>query len=124
MTTRTARKVARAARKPAAPHVATAMRDHADAATALLQAIGSRNRLLLLCQLVAGERSVGELVDALGLAQSVVSQHLALLRHAGIVTGRREAQSIRYRIADARAEALMATLFDLFCGSRAGQGHA
>jgi len=100
------------------------MHEHADAATALLQAIGSRNRLLLLCQLVAGERSVGELVDALGLAQSVVSQHLALLRHAGIVTGRREAQSIRYRIADARVEALMATLFDLFCGRRAGRGRA
>ena len=110
----------RSVRKHAVPASADAMRVHADAATALLKAVGSRNRLLLLCQLVDGERSVNELAAALGLAQSVVSQHLALLRHDGIVSGRREAQSIRYRIADARVQTLMATLFSLFCARRAG----
>lgn len=114
-------KARRAPRKPAVPRAPAAMREHADAATALLKAIGSRNRLLLLCQLADGERSVGELADVLGLAQSAVSQHLALLRHDGIVSGRRDAQSIRYRIVDARAAALMATLFDLFCGRRDGE---
>jgi DNA-binding transcriptional ArsR family regulator len=111
----------RGTRKQAASHAPEAMRQHADAATALLKAVGSRNRLLLLCQLAGGERSVGELADALGLARSVVSQHLALLRHDGIVSGRRAAQSIHYRIVDARVEALMATLFDLFCGRRGGE---
>ena len=111
----------RGTRKPAASHAPEAMRQHADAATALLKAVGSRNRLLLLCQLAGGERSVGELADALGLARSVVSQHLALLRHDGIVSGRRAAQSIHYRIVDARVDALMATLFDLFCGRRGGE---
>lgn len=116
-----ARKPVRAARKPAASHAADALREHADAATSLLKAVGSRNRLLLLCQLADGERSVGELADALGLAQSVVSQHLALLRHDGVVAGRRAAQSIHYRIVDTRVEALMAILFDLFCGRADGQ---
>lgn len=96
------------------------LHEHADAATALLKAVGSRNRLLLLCQMVEGERSVGELAAALGLAQSVVSQHLALLRHDGVVDGRREAQSIRYRIVDARVQTLMATLSGMFCGGARG----
>lgn len=117
MTPRAAKKAPSAARKqPARRPAATAMRDHADAATALLKAVGSRNRLLLLCQLADGERSVNELAEALGLAQSVVSQHLSLLRHDGIVEGRRDAQSIHYRIVDARVGQLMATLFGIFCG--------
>lgn len=121
MTARAAPKSGRRrARKSAVQRPAAALRKHADAATALLKAIGSRNRLLLLCQLADGERSVGELAAALGLAQSVVSQHLALLRHDGIVAGHRAAQSIRYRIVDARVEALLATLFGLFCGGDDG----
>lgn len=106
----------RPTRKPSVARSPDALRGHADAATALLKAVGSRNRLLLLCQLADGERSVGELAAALGLAQSVVSQHLALLRHDGVVAGHRDAQSIRYRIVDTRVEALMTTLFGIFCG--------
>ena len=94
---------------------AEAMHRHADEAIALLKAVASHNRLLLLCQLVEGERSVGELAEALELSQSVVSQHLALLRRDGVVSGRREAQSIYYRISDERTHALMAALFELFC---------
>lgn len=124
MTARAAKAVKRAGHGRAPPHAVDALRGHADAATALLKAIGSRNRLLLLCQLAEGERSVGELAEGLGLAQSVVSQHLALLRHDGVVAGRRAAQSIHYRIVDARAKALMATLYDLFCGRGADQGQA
>jgi len=92
------------------------MRQHADEAIAVLKAIGSPNRLLLLCQLLDGERSVNELAAALGLAQSVVSQHLSLLRRDGIVAGRRQAQSIRYSIRDERVRTLMGTLYELFCG--------
>jgi DNA-binding transcriptional ArsR family regulator len=101
------------AQSPAA--TAELMHQHADEAIAVLKALASHNRLLLLCQMVQGERSVGELAQALELAQSVVSQHLALLRREGIVSGRREAQSIYYRISDERVHSLMATLFDLFC---------
>jgi ArsR family transcriptional regulator, virulence genes transcriptional regulator len=94
---------------------AQAMHRHAEEAIALLKGVASHNRLLLLCQLVEGERSVGELAQRLELSQSVVSQHLGLLRRDGIVSGRRDAQSIYYRISDERARTLMATLFDLFC---------
>ena len=91
------------------------MHQHADEAIAVLKAMASHNRLLLLCELVSGERSVGELAQALDLAQATVSQHLSLLRRDGVVGGRREAQSIHYRITDPRVQALMATLFDQFC---------
>jgi len=91
------------------------MHQHADEAIALLKAMASHNRLLLLCQLVQGECSVGDLAQALDLAQSVVSQHLSLLRRDGVVSGRREAQTIYYRISDARVRALMTTLFQQFC---------
>ncbi len=91
------------------------MSRHADEAVALLKAMGSQNRMMLLCQLLEGERSVNELADALQLAQSVVSQHLSVLRRDGLVAGRREGQSIYYDICDERVRSLMATLFELFC---------
>lgn len=95
-----------------------AMYRNADDAVAVLKGMASRNRLLLLCQLVEGERSVGELSEALDLSQSVASQHLALLRRDRIVSGRRDAQSIYYRISDTRVKALMRAMFDLFCTTR------
>lgn len=91
------------------------LQQHAAEAIAVLKAMASHNRLLLLCELVSGERSVGELAQALGVAQATVSQHLSLLRRDGVVSGRREAQTIHYRIADSRVQALMTTLFDQFC---------
>ncbi|XRD81618.1 helix-turn-helix transcriptional regulator [Dyella halodurans] len=91
------------------------MSRHADDAVAVLKAMGSRHRLMLLCQLLEGERSVNQLADALELAQSVVSQHLSLLRRDGLVAGRRKGQSIYYDIRDERVRALMATLFEQFC---------
>src|SRR6185312_9790865 len=84
-------------------------------AIAVLKAMASHNRLLLLCELVSGERSVGELAQSLDLAQSTVSQHLSLLRRDGVVSGRREAQTIHYSISDPRVRALMSTLFEQFC---------
>ncbi|AIF46059.1 ArsR family transcriptional regulator [Dyella japonica A8] len=91
------------------------MQRHADEAVSVLKALGSSNRLMLVCQLLDGERAVGELAEALGLAQSVVSQHLSLLRRDGLVTGRRDGQSIYYAISDDRVHALMARLFELYC---------
>jgi len=111
--TRPAKSAITRSRKPVLPM--EAMQRHADEAVAVLKALGSQNRLMLLCQMLDGERSVNELADALGLAQSVVSQHLSLLRRDGLVAGRREGQSIYYAISDERVHALMATLFDVFC---------
>lgn len=85
-------------------------------ASALLRAIANEQRLLILCHLVASnELSVGALQARLDLGQSALSQHLAKLRDEGVVTFRREAQTLFYRIADDRAAQLLALLHDLYC---------
>ena len=84
----------------------------------LLTALANRHRLAILCAPVEGERSVGALVDAVGLTQSALSQHLAKLRAAGIVATRRDAQTIYYRLASAAAGRVMKTLADIYCGGR------
>ena len=85
-------------------------------ASALLRAIANEQRLLILCHLVASdELSVGALQARLDLGQSALSQHLAKLRDEEIVTFRREAQTLFYRIADDRAAQLLALLHDLYC---------
>ena len=82
----------------------------------LLKALGNERRLMILCQLVAhGEMSVGSLADAIQLGQSALSQHLAKMRDEGIVSTRREGQTIWYRITDARVEELMGILHRLYC---------
>jgi ArsR family transcriptional regulator len=87
-------------------------------AARLLTALANEHRLAILCELVEGERSVGTLVDAVGLTQSALSQHLAKLRSAGIVATRREAQTIYYRLASAAAGGIMRTLAAIYCGGR------
>jgi DNA-binding transcriptional ArsR family regulator len=82
----------------------------------VLKALGNARRLMVLCKLVEhGERNVGDLVDDVGLSQSALSQHLARMRDEGLVTFRRESQTLWYRIADPRTEALLATLYQLYC---------
>lgn len=82
----------------------------------VLKELGNGRRLMLLCKLVEhGERMVGDLADDVGLSQSALSQHLARLREEGLVTSRRESQTIWYRIADPRIETLLATLYQLYC---------
>jgi DNA-binding transcriptional ArsR family regulator len=92
----------------------------ADEASALLRALANRHRLLILCRLVDGERSVGELVDALGIRDSTVSQHLALLRRDGLVRPRRDGQTIWYAISSAPARAVIEVLYRSYCGPRGG----
>ncbi len=87
-------------------------------AAKLLTALANARRLAILCELIEGERSVGELVDAVGLTQSALSQHLAKLRAAGIVATRRDAQTIFYRLASAAAGSVLATLATIYCGRR------
>lgn len=89
----------------------------AERAETLLKAIANRYRLMVLCDLHQGERSVSALQDKVGLSQSSLSQHLARLRHEGFVTTRREAQTIYYALASAEITALIATLHQLYCAS-------
>ena len=84
-------------------------------AAKLLRALGNERRLMILCQLTEGERSVGELLPLVGLSQSALSQHLAVLRDEGIVATRRDAQTIWYRINDPAAVKVVATLAEIFC---------
>jgi len=103
--------------------VATMERDAGEVA-GILRALANERRLMILCRLVEwGEASVTTLAEAVGLSQSALSQHLALMREEGLVAFRRESQTLWYRIADPRVERLFATLHELFCrqtGSKAG----
>ena len=87
----------------------------AEKAETFLKALASRHRLMVLCELHQGERSVGALVESVGLSQSALSQHLARLREDGLVATRREAQTIFYSLANEDASRIMAVLYDLFC---------
>lgn len=87
----------------------------ADQASELLRSLGNRHRLLILCQLTEGERSVGDLADFQNLRDSTVSQHLALLRRDGLVPARRDGQTIWYSIASPPARRVLETLFEIFC---------
>ncbi len=91
------------------------MQESADRACELLKAMANRHRLLILCQLVQGERSVGELAEFLGIRDSAVSQHLTLLRKDGLVSARRDGQTIWYSIASSEARTLLSALYDVFC---------
>lgn len=93
----------------------TLFEDSAGRAATLLRSLANERRLMILCQLVDGEMSVGALQERIGLSQSALSQHLALLREEGIVATRRERQSIFYRIADPAALRVLETLAELFC---------
>lgn len=84
-------------------------------AAALLRLLGNERRLMVLCQLADGELSVGDIQRRIGLSQSALSQHLALLRADGVVATRREGQAIFYRIADHSALRIVETLAELFC---------
>ncbi len=90
----------------------------ANEAARLLTALANERRLTILCELVEGERSVGELAATVGLTQSALSQHLAKLRAAGIVATRRHAQTIYYRLASAAAGSVMTTLANIYCRRR------
>ncbi len=92
------------------------MQQGAARAAALLRAVGNEHRLLVLCLLIEqGEASVGTLLEQVSLSQSSLSQHLARMRDEGLVTFRRDAQTLYYRIADPAAEKLVAALKDIFC---------
>ncbi|MFT3719595.1 ArsR/SmtB family transcription factor [Pseudorhodoferax sp.] len=85
-------------------------------AAALLRAVGNEHRLLVLCLLIEhGEMSVGALLEQVALSQSALSQHLAKMREEGLVTFRREAQTLYYRIDNPDVRTLIATLKSIYC---------
>ena len=93
----------------------------AEKAEAFLKALANKHRLMILCELHQGERSVGTLMNAVGLSQSALSQHLAKLREDGLVVTRRDAQTIYYALANEDASRVMAVLYELFCADRPAQ---
>lgn len=97
---------------------------HAGDAARLLKALSNEKRLMILCLLVDAERSVGEINARIDLSQSALSQHLAVLREEGLVNTRREAQTIRYSIADGPAKRIIATLHSIYCDPHGGHGGA
>lgn len=92
------------------------LQQNAQHAAKLLKAMSNPARLVILCQLADGERSVGDLERAAGLSQSGISQHLAVLRREQIVSYRRVHQTVLYALASRDVTALMATLHEVFCG--------
>lgn len=99
-----------------------AMRSHATDAAQLLKALANEKRLMILCLLAEGERSVGELNAMLDLSQSALSQHLALLREEGLVQTRREAQTIHYSLTPGPAFQLIHTLHGIYCAPKEKKG--
>lgn len=90
-------------------------------AAALLKAMANECRLLVLCHLAAsGELSVGELAERVDLGQSALSQHLARLREEGLVSTRKQAQTVYYSLCDPKAEQVLMLLHDLFCPELGG----
>ncbi len=92
------------------------LQDRAEEAAALLASMANAKRLLVLCHLVEGERSVGDLASIAGLSQSAVSQHLGRMRLQGLVATRREGQTIFYSLASREVRAVLETLYGLYCG--------
>lgn len=92
------------------------MIDNARGASEFLKALGHEGRLLILCYLASGEKSVSELENLLSSRQAAVSQQLARLRLEGLVRYRREGKTIYYSIDDEKARRILDTIYDLFCG--------
>lgn len=100
----------------------TELHDMASHACELLKAMANEWRLMILCQLSDGEKTVSELQAQLGLSQSALSQHLAILRRERIVRSRKHAQSVSYSLAGNEATRVMESLYDVFCGAATSKG--
>lgn len=88
---------------------------NAETAANFLKAIGHEGRLMILCHLASGEKSVTELEDLLSARQAAVSQQLSRLRLEGLVTPRRDGKTIYYSLTDDRARQMIETVYALFC---------
>ena len=101
-----------------------AVKSKAGEAADLLKSMANDRRLVVLCELMQGERTVGELEAVAGLSQSALSQHLARLREAKVVKTRRESQTIYYSLASQGVKRLIDVLYDVYCRpARRGRRH-
>ena len=91
------------------------MAQSADRASSLMKTLGHKDRLMILCQLADGEKSVGQIADLLEISQSPLSQHLSRMRKEGLVETRREAQTIYYSLKSGEASRIVEVLYELFC---------
>ncbi len=94
------------------------MAGNAQLASEFLKALAHESRLLILCLLIDGEKTVGELEEQLERRQSTVSQQLARLRLDGLVSARREGTTVYYRLADEKVQIVLEALYKAFCGVR------
>lgn len=97
------------------------MGDRAAEAATFLKALSHEGRLMILCHLSSGEKSVTTLEELLGARQAAVSQQLARLRSEGLVSARRDGKAIYYSILDPKAGAIMALVYEMFCGPDAAK---
>lgn len=93
------------------------MREQAPRAAGLMNALGNESRLMILCALTQGERSVGDLNEVVPLSQSALSQQLARLRQQGLVATRRSSQTIFYSLASGPARQIIELLHGIYCGA-------
>jgi DNA-binding transcriptional ArsR family regulator len=91
------------------------MLDNANRASVFLKALAHESRLLILCILAEGEKSVGELEEILRLRQPTVSQQLARLRSEGLVSTRRDGKAVYYNLASDEARTVIGAVYDVFC---------
>ena len=99
-------------------HALGAMQERAEEAAQLLKTLANAQRLRVLCLLVGREMTVGQINDELSdLSQSALSQHLAKLRDEGMVSTRRESQTIWYRLVEGPAQGVIATLYGIYCAN-------
>lgn len=94
----------------------------AERVSEIMKLLANKHRLLILCQLVESERSVGELARLLGVREPAMSQQLAVLRREGLIRPRREAQTIYYELARDDIRRLVEFLYATYCGDAAGKG--
>lgn len=105
--------------KPASADDMQQMLANAQRASAFLKAISHEGRLMILCHLASGEKSVTELEALLSMRQAAVSQQLTRLREEGLVTPRRQGKAIFYSLADDRSKKVMDVMYELFCKDEA-----
>jgi len=97
----------------------TAFEESAEQASSLLTAMANAKRLVVLCNLLEGEKTVGHLAEIVGLTVAAASQHLAKMRALGLVKTRRDGQQIHYRLASMEVEEVLKTLYGLYCAPKA-----
>ena len=102
-------------KNPNPPLDAAAMARQADSAADLLKALANPQRLRILCLLIEGERSVSEINGDVTISQSALSQHLAVLREKGLVTTRKQSQTVYYQVAQGPVHQIIETLHDVYC---------